>query len=54
MAVLVSLSSSQPHSHECQRSDSSFLAIAPHCEHTCEVFCGFTNNTYDRRMLPCT
>lgn len=33
IAAFVSLSNSQPHSHECQRSERSFLRIVPHPEH---------------------
>jgi len=45
MAAFVSLSSSHPHSQECQRSSRDFLRTVPHCEQTCEVERGFTNNT---------
>jgi len=42
MAAFVSLSSSQPHSQKCHRSDKSFLRTVPHCEQTWEVYLGFT------------
>src|SRR5712692_6309559 len=45
MAALVSLSSSQPHSHECQRSSRDFFLTMPHCEHTWEVYLGLTFRT---------
>src|SRR5262249_35826882 len=42
LALLVSLSSSTPHSHECHRSDRSFLTTAPHPEQSCDVMYGLT------------
>ena len=45
MAALVSLSSSQPHAQECQRSDRSFFLTVPQDEHTWEVYLGDTFRT---------
>src|SRR2546421_4008747 len=45
LAALVSRSSSVPHPHECHLTDKSFLTTAPHPEHSCEVFLGFTKTT---------
>jgi len=50
MAAFVSLSSSQPHAQECQRSESSFLRTVPHDEQTWVVYLGFTFSTAFERV----
>src|SRR5438270_11887721 len=42
MGALTSRSNSAPQSHECQRSDKSFLRTCPQLEQICEVNLGLT------------